>query len=77
MAFTNYIATTVVMTAIFYGWGLGLMGQVGHAGQLLFVLFGWALMLAWSGPWLARFRQGPLEWLWRSLTEGRPLPMAR
>ncbi|MBV1688637.1 DUF418 domain-containing protein [Novosphingobium sp. G106] len=77
MAFTNYIATTVLMTAIFYGWGLGLVGTVGHAGQLYFVALGWVLMLGWSQPWLARFRQGPLEWLWRSLTELRPLPMRR
>ncbi|MBW8754395.1 MAG: DUF418 domain-containing protein [Sphingomonadales bacterium] len=77
MAFTNYIGTTLVMTAIFYGWGLGLIGTVGHAGQLIFVALGWGLMLCWSQPWLARFRQGPLEWLWRSLTERRPLPMRR
>lgn len=77
MAFTNYIATTVLMTAIFYGWGLGLVGTVGHAGQVGFVLLGWVLMLGWSQPWLAHFRQGPLEWLWRSLTERRLLPMRR
>jgi uncharacterized protein len=77
MAFTNYIATSVVMTAIFYGWGLGLAGTVSHAGHLPFVLLGWALMLGWSAPWLARMRQGPLEWLWRSLTERRLLPMRR
>lgn len=77
MAFTNYLASTVLMTAIFYGWGLGLIGTVGHAGQFAFVLLGWALMLGWSESWLARFRQGPLEWLWRSLTERRFLPIRR
>ena len=77
MAFSNYLGTTLVMTAIFYGWGLGLIGTVGAAGQLLSVALGWALMLAWSKPWLARFRQGPLEWLWRSLTEGRRLAFRR
>lgn len=71
MAFTNYIATSLVMTALFYGWGLGLFARVGDAGQWPFVLLGWALMLGWSKPWLARFAQGPLEWLWRSLTEWR------
>jgi uncharacterized protein len=65
------------MTAIFYGWGLGLVGTVGHAGQLTFVLLGWAFMLSWSKPWLTQFRQGPLEWLWRSLTERRVLPIRR
>jgi len=34
----------------------------------------WLVLLAWSAPWLARFRQGPLEWLWRSLTEWRVMP---
>jgi uncharacterized protein len=77
MAFSNYLGTTLVMTAIFYGWGLGLIGTVGAAGQMLFVALGWALMLGWSKPWLTRFRQGPLEWLWRSLTEGRRLAFRR
>jgi uncharacterized protein len=77
MAFTNYIATTVVMTAIFYGWGLGLAGIFGHARQLFFVALGWALMLGWSEPWLNVFSKGPLEWLWRSLTEARVMPMRR
>ena len=77
MAFSNYIGTTLVMCAIFYGWGLGLIGTVGEVQQLLFVALGWALMLGWSKPWLERFRQGPLEWLWRSLTEIRRLAMRR
>lgn len=77
MAFSNYIATTLVMTGIFHGWGLGLFARVGAAGQWGFVLLGWTLMLALSKPWLARFAQGPLEWLWRSLTEWRLMPLRR
>lgn len=68
MAFSNYLGTSVVMTAIFYGWGLGLAGTMGHAAQWLFVMLGWILMLGWSQPWLSRFRQGPLEWIWRRLS---------
>lgn len=77
MALSNYVGTSIVMTALFYGWGLGLFGTVGHAAGWAFVLLGWMLMLAWSAPWLARFRQGPLEWLWRSLTEWRMLRIIR
>ncbi|MCC6926432.1 DUF418 domain-containing protein [Novosphingobium sp.] len=77
MAFSNYILSSLIMCAIFYGWGLGLVGTVGHAGQIPFVLLGWTVMLAWSQPWLARFHQGPLEWLWRSLTEQRVLVFRR
>ena len=73
MAFSNYIATSVVMSAVFGGWGLGLFGTLGAARAWLLVPLVWLLMLAWSKPWLARFGQGPLEWLWRCLTEGRLL----
>lgn len=77
MAFSNYLGTSLLMTALFNGWGLGLFGRYGAAAQWLFVLLGWCLMLAWSKPWLARYRQGPLEWLWRSLTEWRMLPIRK
>lgn len=77
VAFSNYVGTGLVMGLIFNGWGLGQFNRHGAATLLLFVLAGWLLMLAWSAPWLARFRQGPLEWLWRSLTEWRLLPLRR
>ena len=70
LAFSNYLGTSLVMTAIFYGWGLGLFGQVRPAVLPLFVLGGWAVMLLWSPLWLKRFASGPLEWLWRSLARG-------
>jgi len=70
MAFSNYIGTSLVMTFLFHGWGLGLYARYGRLELLAFVLLGWVLMLAWSKPWLAHFRYGPLEWLWRSLTYG-------
>ena len=68
MTLTNYLGTSLVMTALFQGWGLGLVGQFGPAGQAGFVLLGWALMLGGSVWWLARHRQGPLEALWRRMT---------
>lgn len=77
MAFTNYIGTTVLMTALFYGWGAGLIGRFGQAELFGFVLLGWAAMLLASRIWLAHFRRGPLEWLWRSLTEGRLVSIHR
>ena len=77
MAFSNYIGTTLLMTAIFHGWGLGLAGQYGYAALMAFVMLGWIVMLAFSAAWLAFYRRGPLEWLWRSLTEARPLANSR
>ena len=77
MAFSNYLGTSLVMTALCSGWGLGLFGQFGAAQRWTLVLLVWAMMLAWSQPWLTRFRQGPLEWAWRSLTEGQWLAFRR
>ena len=77
MAFSNYLGTSLVMMLLFQGWAGGLYGEFHRAGLLLFVILGMALMLAWSKPWLARFRYGPLEWLWRCLTYGKRLPLRR
>ena len=43
----------------------------------LVVLAIWALILLWSKPWLERFRYGPFEWLWRTLTRWQPQPLRR
>jgi uncharacterized protein len=66
-AFTNYLGTSVLMCAIFCGWGLGLGAHAPRAWLPGFVLIGWVAMLAWPQWWLARFRHGPLEGLWRKL----------
>lgn len=68
MAFTNYLLQTVICTFIFYGHGLGQFGKVERWGQLLIVIGIWILILVISPLWLRRFRFGPVEWLWRTLT---------
>ena len=75
MALTNYITQSVLCSLVFYGHGLGLFERVGGPGQVAIVAGIWALQLLWSPWWLARFRFGPLEWLWRSLTYMKRQPM--
>lgn len=77
MAFSNYIATSVLLVPVFNGWGLGLFGQFGRLELFGFVVAVWIAMLAWSKPWLERYRYGPLEWLWRCLTYGKRFPLRR
>jgi uncharacterized protein len=77
VAFTNYLASSVVMTCLFYGYGAGLYGHLGRAELWLVVLPAWAAMLSWSKPWLDRFAYGPFEWLWRSLARGALQPIRR
>ncbi len=70
-AFTNYLGTSIVMMVVFQGWGLGLFGDLNRPLLYLVTFLAWVLMLAWSKPWLERYRYGPLEWLWRCLTYRR------
>ena len=74
MALSNYIGTSLVMACVFQGWAGGLFGTLHRAELLLVVAGGWAMMLIFSRLWLARYRHGPLEWLWRCLTYGRLFP---
>jgi uncharacterized protein len=67
-AFSNYILQTLICTTIFYGHGFGYYGHVDRLGQILIVFGVWTVQLALSTWWMRRFRFGPLEWLWRSLT---------
>ena len=76
-AFTNYLGTSILMTTLFYGYGLGLYGTMSRIELWLVVIAMWALMLLWSKPWLDRFRYGPFEWLWRSLARWEAQPMRK
>jgi len=77
MALTNYLTQSLVCTLIFYGYGLGLFGQVGHAAGIALTLVIYLLQIPLSHWWMKRFYYGPAEWLWRSLTYLKPQPMIR
>jgi len=68
MALTNYVMHSVILTTVFYGYGLGLYGTIPRFWQMGFVVFVILLQLFISTWWLNRYRFGPVEWLWRSLT---------
>ncbi len=74
MAFSNYISQTILCTTLFYGYGFGLFARYGRFQLMGFVLAVWIVQLAVSPIWLERFRFGPLEWLWRTLTYGKVQP---
>ncbi|MDE0421914.1 MAG: DUF418 domain-containing protein [Gammaproteobacteria bacterium] len=76
MALSNYILQSIFGLVIFHDMGFGLWNDLDRH-QLYYVVFGqWAVMIAFSVWWLGRYRFGPLEWLWRTLTYGRRQPMA-
>jgi len=77
MALTNYLASGVLGTLAYHGYGLGLMGQLSMAQMNLLAVAIFAALLAFSHAWLRWFRYGPVEWLWRTLSYGRAPTMWR
>jgi uncharacterized protein len=75
MALTNYLTQSVVLGFVFYSYGLGLFGQLGSAAAAPIGFALYAAQIALSAFWLRRYRFGPAEWLWRSLTYGARQPM--
>ncbi|WP_428409248.1 DUF418 domain-containing protein [Hyphococcus sp.] len=77
MALSNYIGQTIIANLIFSGVGLGLYGSLDRANVYLIMVVIWIAQLAFSLWWLARFRFGPLEWVWRCLTYWRAQPFRK
>ena len=79
MALTNYLAQGFIYAFILFGVGpgLGLAGKIGSAAVLAICIVFFAFQTVFSHWWLARYRFGPMEWLWRTLTYGERPPMRR
>lgn len=77
MALSNYLMQTLVCLWLFYGVGLGIGPAYGYLTRLLVWVALFGAQIGLSHWWLARFRLGPAEWLWRSIAEGQRLPMRR
>jgi uncharacterized protein len=75
LALTNYLLQSVISTLLFYGYGLSMYGEMGPFLTLLLTLVIFRGQIWFSNWWLARYRFGPVEWLWRTLTYGRRQPL--
>jgi uncharacterized protein len=75
MALTNYVMHSVICSFVFTGYGLAMYGRW-ERHQVYYLVAGiWILQLIVSPLWLARYRFGPVEWLWRSLTYWKRQPL--
>lgn len=70
MALTTYLTQSIVCTLLFYNYGLDWYGHVGFTGVFAITMVLFAAQMAMSTWWLRRFRYGPAEWFWRTLTYG-------
>ena len=71
-ALSNYLLQTIVCTTIFYGYGGGLFARIHLAALFVLSVAIFALQVPLSQWWLGHHRFGPTEWLWRTLTYGKP-----
>ncbi|MEN1727140.1 MAG: DUF418 domain-containing protein [Pseudomonadota bacterium] len=70
MALTIYLSETLIATTLFWGWGLGLYGEFSRFEVLCIAAVILASLVLFANLWLLRFKQGPMEWLWRRLSYG-------
>jgi uncharacterized protein len=77
MALTNYLSHSVICVVLAYGFGFGLWWRIGASTAIAIALAIVAVQIPLSRWWLARYSYGPMEWVWRRLTYGQPLPLRR
>jgi uncharacterized protein len=75
MGLTTYLTQSAFGLLVFYGFGLGLLGRLGITSCVALAIAFYLLQLAVCRWWLKRFSMGPVEWLWRSLTDLKIRPL--
>ena len=68
LALTVYLTQTLIFTTLFYGYGFGQAFRLGPAAVTVWTVLIFAVQVVACHWWSKRFRFGPVEWLWRSLT---------
>jgi uncharacterized protein len=68
LALTVYLTQTLMFTTLFYGYGFGKVFQLGPGAVTVWAVVIFTVQVVACQWWLKRFRFGPVEWLWRSLT---------
>lgn len=71
VSLSAYLSQTLIFTTVFYGYGLGKAFQWGPFAVCCFAVMVYLAQLMICHWWCQRFRLGPMEWLWRSITNLR------
>jgi uncharacterized protein len=73
MALTNYLMHSIICVTLSYGFGFGLWWHIGASTAMAIAVAIIIVQIPLSALWLSRYRFGPVEWIWRRLTYGRPI----
>lgn len=71
MAISNYFAQSAIGVFVFYGIGLGHLGDLRPRWIFAMPLAMFVVQMVLSWLWLRYFRFGPVEWISRSITYGK------
>ena len=77
LALTVYLTQTLIFTTLFYGYGFGQAYRLGPAAVSALAVVIFAVQVVACQWWSKRFRFGPVEWFWRSLTYLKWQPLRR
>ena len=79
LALTVYLTQALMFTTLFYGYGFGQAFRLGPGAVTAWAVVIFAVQVIACQWWSRRFRFGPMEWLWRSLTylKWQPLRLRR
>jgi uncharacterized protein len=77
MGLTTYLLQSVFLAFVFYGAGLGMMGEIGHAAAAGVGVGFFVVQIFFARWWLTKMTMGPVEWLWRSATQLRWEPFRK
>ncbi|MEK5231723.1 DUF418 domain-containing protein [Lysinibacillus sp. FSL K6-0232] len=69
MSLSCYVLQNIVASIIFYGWGLGLGGQLNSVLIISIWLALTLLQLVVASLWLRHFQIGPMEWIRKKMTQ--------
>jgi len=68
MGLTTYLMQSFFGILLFFSVGFGLLGEIGALASVVIGIVIFIGQIYFSKWWLARFRYGFFEWLWRSAT---------
>ena len=68
LALTVYLTQTLIFSTLFYGYGFGQVFRLGPVAVTAWAVVIFSAQVVACQWWSRRFRFGPVEWMWRSLT---------
>lgn len=71
MSMTTYLSQSLIATTIFYSYGYGLYGKMDVLTGTWMAVGIFVIQMIFAEIWLTKFKQGPVEAIWKRATYGK------